>query len=87
MTASATALQAVHLHKDFRGFTAINDVTLDVQEGEIHAVIGPNGAGKTTLFNLLSGFLKPTSGEVRLFEERAGVPRRVLCQSSAVDHE
>ena len=87
MTASATALQAVHLHKDFCGFTAINDVTLDVQEGEIHAVIGPNGAGKTTLFNLLSGFLKPTSGEVRLFGERAGVPRRVLGQSSAVAHE
>ena len=79
MTASATALQAVHLHKDFRGFTAINDVTLDVQEGEIHAVIGPNGAGKTTLFNLLSGFLKPTSGEVRLFGERVdGLPPEVL---------
>ena len=79
MTASATALQAVHLHKDFRGFTAINDVTLNVQEGEIHAVIGPNGAGKTTLFNLLSGFLKPTSGEVRLFGERVdGLPPEVL---------
>ncbi len=64
------ALQAVHLCKEFRGFRATNDVTLDIREGEIHAVIGPNGAGKTTLFNLLSGFLKPTSGEVRLFGER-----------------
>ena len=79
MTASLLALQAVHLHKDFRGFTATNDVTLDVHEGEIHAVIGPNGAGKTTLFNLLSGFLKPTSGEVRLFGERVdGLPPEVL---------
>lgn len=64
------ALQAKHLVKDFKGFRATNDVTLDIYEGEIHAIIGPNGAGKTTLFNLLSGFLAPTSGEVHLFGER-----------------
>lgn len=64
------ALQAVHLVKDFKGFRATNNVTLSINEGEIHAIIGPNGAGKTTLFNLLSGFLKPTSGEVMLFGER-----------------
>ncbi|GMA14099.1 ABC transporter ATP-binding protein [Deinococcus metallilatus] len=56
--------------KDFRGFRATNDVNLQIREGEIHAIIGPNGAGKTTLFNLLSGFLRPTSGEVALFGER-----------------
>ncbi len=71
LTAPATtALQARHLVKDFKGFRATNDVTLEIQEGEIHAIIGPNGAGKTTLFNLLSGFLKTTSGEVHLFRER-----------------
>ncbi|GHF63940.1 branched-chain amino acid transport system ATP-binding protein [Deinococcus metalli] len=64
------ALEARHLVKDFRGFRATNDVTLGIEEGEIHAIIGPNGAGKTTLFHLLSGFLTPTSGEVRLFGER-----------------
>ncbi|MFC3832065.1 MULTISPECIES: ABC transporter ATP-binding protein [Deinococcus] len=64
------ALEARNLVKDFRGFRATNDVTLGIREGEIHAIIGPNGAGKTTLFNLLSGFLTPTSGEVRLFGER-----------------
>lgn len=64
------ALQAVHLVKDFKGFRATNNVTLTINEGEIHAIIGPNGAGKTTLFNLLSGFLPPTSGEVHLFGER-----------------
>ncbi|MBB5296233.1 ABC transporter ATP-binding protein [Deinococcus metallilatus] len=69
MTA-ATALEARHLVKDFRGFRATNDVNLQIREGEIHAIIGPNGAGKTTLFNLLSGFLRPTSGEVALFGER-----------------
>ena len=79
MTAPVPALQAVRLHKDFRGFTATNDVSLDVREGEIHAVIGPNGAGKTTLFNLLSGFLRPSGGEVRLFGERVdSLPPHVL---------
>ncbi|GBF05692.1 ABC transporter [Deinococcus aerius] len=69
MTAGA-ALEARHLVKDFRGFRATNDVSLQIREGEIHAIIGPNGAGKTTLFNLLSGFLRPSSGEVRLHGER-----------------
>lgn len=64
------ALEARRLVKDFRGFRATNEVDLPIFEGEIHAIIGPNGAGKTTLFNLLSGFLKPTSGEVHLFGER-----------------
>lgn len=74
------ALEARNLVKDFRGFRATNDVTLPIYEGEIHAIIGPNGAGKTTLFNLLSGFLKPTSGEVRLFGERIDTlpPHRIV---------
>ncbi|HVA37076.1 MAG TPA: ABC transporter ATP-binding protein [Candidatus Dormibacteraeota bacterium] len=49
---------------DFRGFRAVNDVNIDVSEGTIHALIGPNGAGKTTVFNLLSGFLRPTAGDI-----------------------
>ncbi|KEF33556.1 hypothetical protein RDMS_12095 [Deinococcus sp. RL] len=67
---TATALEARGLVKDFRGFRATNGVNLQIREGEIHAIIGPNGAGKTTLFHLLSGFLRPTSGEVLLFGER-----------------
>ncbi len=50
--------------KEFRGFTAVDDVNLQVQEGHIHALIGPNGAGKTTVFNLLTKFLPPTRGEI-----------------------
>ncbi|AFZ66627.1 ABC transporter ATP-binding protein [Deinococcus peraridilitoris] len=65
-----TALSARGLIKEFRGFRATNQVDLDVQEGEIHAIIGPNGAGKTTLFNLLSGHLHPNAGEVQLYGER-----------------
>lgn len=68
--ASTVALEAHHLVKEFRGFRATDDVSLEILEGEVHAIIGPNGAGKTTLFNLLSGFLRPTAGEVRLFGER-----------------
>jgi len=52
------------LTKDFRGFRAVNNVDLDVVEGQIHALVGPNGAGKTTLFNMLTGFIKPTEGTI-----------------------
>ncbi|GAA5162243.1 ABC transporter ATP-binding protein [Ornithinimicrobium tianjinense] len=58
------ALSARGLSKEFRGFRAVKDVDLDVVEGEVHALVGPNGAGKTTLFNLLTGYLKPTSGTI-----------------------
>ena len=44
----------------------IRGVSLDIAEGERHAIIGPNGAGKSTLFNLVSGRIRPSSGEVRL---------------------
>jgi len=49
---------------EFRGFVAVKDVTLSVNEGSIHALIGPNGAGKTTVFNLLTKFLTPTRGQI-----------------------
>src|ERR1044071_8250598 len=65
-----TALRTVALAKRFGGLTAVNDVSLDFHVGEIHAVIGPNGAGKSTLVNLLSGDLRPTSGDVFLGDQR-----------------
>ncbi len=52
------------LSKHFKGFTAVNEVDLSVRKGHIHALVGPNGAGKTTLFNLLTGFMTPSSGEI-----------------------
>jgi branched-chain amino acid transport system ATP-binding protein len=57
-------LRTTGLTKVFRGFTAVDGVDLEVRRGTVHALVGPNGAGKTTLFNLLSGFLKPTSGTI-----------------------
>jgi branched-chain amino acid transport system ATP-binding protein len=59
-------LEIVSLSKAFAGVQALDDYTLRLAPLTIHGVIGPNGAGKTTLFNLLTGFLKPTSGSVRL---------------------
>jgi branched-chain amino acid transport system ATP-binding protein len=57
-------LSVSNLTCSFGGLTAVLDVTFDVNEGEIIGLIGPNGAGKTTTFNMLSGFIQPTSGEV-----------------------
>lgn len=59
-------LSARGLGKDFAGFTAVNNVDLDVRHARIHALIGPNGAGKTTVFNLLTKFLQPTRGKIEL---------------------
>jgi branched-chain amino acid transport system ATP-binding protein len=50
--------------KNFGGLRALNEVNLEVNEEEIVGLIGPNGAGKTTLFNVISGFLKPTNGNI-----------------------
>ena len=57
-------LEARELTKQFRGFTAVDKVSINVRRGSIHALIGPNGAGKTTFFNLLTKFLPPTSGSI-----------------------
>ena len=72
-------LEAVRLGRRFRGLAAVDDVTLDVCVGEIHAVIGTNGAGKSTLVNMLSGELAPSAGSIRFAGDdvtRWSQPRR-----------
>ena len=63
---NAELLAVSGVSKQFLGLRAVDNITLSVQRGEIVSIIGPNGAGKTTFFNLLSGQLAPTEGEVRL---------------------
>src|SRR3981189_67826 len=57
-------LETHGLTKEFAGFFAVSDVALRVRRGSIHALIGPNGAGKTTCFNMLTKFIRPTSGRI-----------------------
>jgi branched-chain amino acid transport system ATP-binding protein len=57
-------LQVEGLSKKFGGLDAVFDLDFTVEEGEIMGMIGPNGAGKTTVFNLLTGFLEPTKGDI-----------------------
>lgn len=62
--AAASLLHVEHVAKHFGGVTALNDYSLTLERGELTGLIGPNGAGKTTAFNLISGVIKPTSGEI-----------------------
>ena len=58
------------LSKNFRGLAAIADVSFAIEPGSITSIIGPNGAGKSTLFNLVTGYLAPTAGEIAFKDRR-----------------
>ena len=62
-------LRTDHLCIQFGGLKAVDDVNLEIKEGELYGLIGPNGAGKTTVFNILTGVYKPTSGRFYLCGE------------------
>ena len=57
-------LKAEKVTMRFGGLKAVDQVDMEIKQGEIHALIGPNGAGKTTFFNVISGIYMPTSGQV-----------------------
>jgi len=63
--ASSYLLEVDNLSKAFRGLLAVDGYQIKLPQGEIRGIIGPNGAGKTTVFNLITGFLRPTSGIIR----------------------
>jgi len=64
VSAAHPVLEAKNLTRRFGGLVAVNQVSFTVQSGEIFGLIGPNGAGKTTLFNLITGLLSPSSGQL-----------------------
>ena len=73
--ASGPILRTEGLTMRFGGLTAVNNVSIAIERGEIRAIIGPNGAGKSTFFNCLTGVLQPTSGRIFLNgEDVAGLP-------------
>jgi branched-chain amino acid transport system ATP-binding protein len=69
VAASDTLLTVEHLTMRFGGLVAVEEVTFDAKRRQITGVIGPNGAGKTTLFNCITGFYKPTTGRISLYQD------------------
>lgn len=72
MSSVENILRLEHVTMQFGGVVAVNDLSLEVNKGEIVALIGPNGAGKTTAFNVITGVYQPTNGQV-LFHDKAYV--------------
>lgn len=73
--------ETLHLTKNFGGLRAVNDLSFQVEKGEIYGLIGPNGSGKTTVFNLINGYYPITSGTIS-FEgkELNGLPTWKICK-------
>lgn len=83
----SNAIVARNLTKSFKGITAVNDVSITLERGEILGLLGPNGAGKTTTFQMLLGILTPTSGSIQyfdkdLFQHRSEILERVNFSST-----
>ena len=78
-------LRTRRLSKSFGGLRAVDNVSLDVHEGDIHAIIGPNGAGKSTFFNLVTHYLDQDEGNV-IFkgEDITGLPPHRICKKGIV---
>lgn len=69
------------LQKTFGGLVAVRDIGFSIKAGEIIGLIGPNGAGKSTTFNLVTGVLRPSGGDIRLLGERiGGLPSRAIAR-------
>ncbi|MEZ5815454.1 MAG: ABC transporter ATP-binding protein [Hyphomicrobiaceae bacterium] len=77
----APLLDVSSLTKRYGALVAVDNVSMQVADGEVRAVIGPNGAGKTTLFHLISGVVAPTAGQVRFAgEDITRLPAHAVCQ-------
>ncbi len=73
-------LETENLTKRFGGLTAVNEISMTLNQGDIVGLIGPNGAGKTTFINAISGLNPPTSGTVKMFgEDTTGLTPEKMC--------
>ncbi|AEF43348.1 Sulfate-transporting ATPase [Serratia sp. AS12] len=78
-------LKVEGLSMRFGGLLAVNNVALELNEGEIVSLIGPNGAGKTTVFNCLTGFYRPTGGTIKLRDRHLeGLPGQTIARMGVV---
>lgn len=74
-------LEVKKLTKRFGGLVAVKEVDYSIEKGKINAIIGPNGAGKSTFFNLISGMLKPTSGQIQFKgQDITGLPANKIAK-------
>ncbi|CAG2145925.1 ABC transporter ATP-binding protein [Cupriavidus plantarum] len=82
---SAAVLTLGGVTMDIAGLKAMDTVSFDVEEGQIVSLIGPNGAGKTTTFNAISGYMRPTAGEIRVFGRNVvGLPPEKIAELGLV---
>jgi ABC-2 type transport system ATP-binding protein len=66
-SANKIAIKISNLTKTFNKLVAVNNLSLEINKGEIFGILGPNGAGKTTTINMISGLLAPTDGDISIF--------------------
>ena len=79
-TMSSPVLQVTNLSKRFGDFTAVDDVSFSIKEGEILGLLGPNGAGKTTTIHMLLGLVTPTAGSIHMFGQNLATHREAILQ-------
>lgn len=68
-------IELINLNKDYKGFKAVNNLSLDIFKGDIYGFLGPNGAGKSTTIRMILSLIKPTSGRINLFGHDLSVDR------------
>jgi ABC-2 type transport system ATP-binding protein len=76
---NASAISCQGLTRRFGGFTAVDDIALDVEAGQFFGFLGPNGAGKSTTIKMLTGLLEPSAGNVRILGEDFHAARWAWC--------
>ncbi len=73
-------LKTYNLTKEFKNFSAVKNLNLNIKQGDVYGFLGQNGAGKTTTIRMIMGLIKPTSGEIELFSQKASPKNRNLLQ-------